>query len=148
MLHYLIYMSHATHPMSDNNLDEILATAVKNNIEKDITGMLVFIDEQSAFSDHGRFIQVLEGSEETVKDIYKTISKDDRHNQITELFSYPIKQRNFPDWSMGFKRVSDASSVPDELNKWFDPDHFPKAMNKEGMNIPLTYLRSFYDIHK
>ncbi|RFZ90966.1 BLUF domain-containing protein [Mucilaginibacter conchicola] len=148
MLYYLIYMSRAAKPMSDTELDDLLAVAVKNNKELGITGMLLYVDEQSVISQHGRFIQVLEGPEETVKKIYSTINKDERHFHVMELFGYPLKERNFPDWSMGFKRLNDTSSVPDEVSKWFDPEGFPEPMNKDNVNVPLTYLRSFYDMHK
>lgn len=147
MLYYLIYMSRATKPMSDTELDELLSVAVKNNKSLNVSGMLLYLNEENSLYPHGRFIQVLEGDENVIKGLYKKISGDDRHFNIVELFSFPLRQRNFPDWSMGFKRL-EGDEVPSDIKSWFDPDSFPEPMNKDSVNIPLTYLTSFYDMNR
>lgn len=147
MLYYLIYMSRASKHIGESELESLLAKSVKNNQDLGVTGMLLHINEQNALNLHGLFIQVLEGPQDVVKALYDKISKDARHTHIVTLFSYQLEKRNFPDWSMGFKRI-DSEALPAELKGWFDPDTFPEPMNKDRMNIPLTYLQSFYNMHK
>ncbi|MBL4677983.1 MAG: BLUF domain-containing protein [Mucilaginibacter sp.] len=146
-LFYLIYMSRAARKMHPEDLDEIRIRAVANNRKKDITGMLLFIEEKSELDGWGRFIQVLEGQEEAVRNLYRSIRRDSRHQEVIELFTYHIDRRNFPAWSMGFKRLG-SEELPPEVKGWFDPRNFPDTTGKERLNIPLNYLRSFYDLYR
>lgn len=54
-------------------------------------------------------IQVLEGEEADVRERYETIEHDHRHHRAIVLLEEHIEQRAFPDWSMGFKRLSHAT---------------------------------------
>jgi hypothetical protein len=50
-------------------------------------------------------MQVLEGDERTVEKLYSTIEKDPRHRGCAQLRWEVIRERRFPDWSMGFKNL-------------------------------------------
>lgn len=111
----LLYISSATKPMTEDDLLNILKVARSNNAKKGITGMLLYIGES--------FIQVLEGEENEIDNLYKIIKKDPRHANCTILEKTPITERKFPDWSMGFKKITDAQIDDVEgLNKFFDND--------------------------
>ncbi|MCA9252039.1 MAG: BLUF domain-containing protein [Phycisphaerae bacterium] len=99
---HLIYASAATEPFSDEALLELLAKARRNNASLGVTGMLLYSE--------GSFFQVLEGEENVVRDLFRTICKDKRHTQVTEIIFEPIGQRIFGEWSMSF-----ASMTHDEL---------------------------------
>ena len=48
----------------------------------------------------------------------RVICKDPRNTGIVKLVEEEIKERDFPDWSMGFKNLKDCS--PDELPGFTD----------------------------
>jgi hypothetical protein len=97
-MRYLIYMSSAYKLLSDEELLDILTDSRKNNAAKNLTGMLLYGE--------GAFVQVLEGDAEAVDLTFKRIQLDYRHRNIITIISGEIEQRNFPEWSMGFKTVN------------------------------------------
>jgi hypothetical protein len=52
------------------------------------------------------FLQLIEGEEPVVKQLYKTIAKDGRHQSSMIMREGPISVRFFSDWSMAFKSLS------------------------------------------
>ena len=118
----LVYASSAVHPMQPNDLEPLLEEARTKNDRLDITGMLLYRD--------GRFLQALEGSQHTVRSIYDTIRKDERHTSVITLRERLVDTREFPGWAMGFTNLDRTN--PDELpegcvpflNGAFSPDHF------------------------
>jgi hypothetical protein len=116
---HLIYISSATSWPSENDLQELLELAQKRNLSKAITGMLLY--------DNATYMQVLEGSEEDVHDIYKSIRKDPRNNGHVLLVQEKISQRAFPKWSMGFENLKDLSSA----NHPGFQDIFNRKLDKE-----------------
>ena len=95
---HLNYASRITSDISEDEILDILSAARKNNKANDVSGMLLY--------ENGSFLQILEGEEETVNDLFEHISKDDRHNSIVKIISEAIAQRDFSDWSMGFANIS------------------------------------------
>ena len=91
----LVYVSSATLPFSGEDLRDLLATCRKNNAELRVTGMLLYKD--------GNFMQVLEGDEEAVRGLYARIEEDPRHGGEITLQQGFTEERQFPDWSMGFR---------------------------------------------
>ena len=96
----VIYISTATARLPGDDLDDILARSRRNNPVADLTGMLVYAD--------GSFIQALEGAEPDVDRVMDRIAKDPRHRDIVVLARYPVAERQFPGWSMGFRRYDGA----------------------------------------
>ena len=95
MLCHLVYRSTAAVPMRDADLAELLAHARTKNETQDITGMLLYKDR--------RFIQLLEGHEESVLETFERIRRDDRHQDVELLWLRYAQYRDFPDWTMGFQ---------------------------------------------
>ena len=54
----------------------------------------------------GNFIQVLEGSEKDVNEIYQSIAADGRNTGNVIIEKEEINERTFADWSMGFKHLT------------------------------------------
>ena len=79
MVYYLVYISSATWLMSDEELAALLMECRTNNERLQVTGMLLYKE--------GNFIQVLEGEQETVEQLYIKIRADVRHTGATELSS-------------------------------------------------------------
>jgi hypothetical protein len=111
----LTYLSSATEPFTREQLEELLAQARPKNERLGVTGMMLYAG--------GNFIQTLEGEEDSVTDLYSTIEKDQRHREIMVMLREKVKERSFPDWSMGFEMVSDeeASKIPG-FNAWLQND--------------------------
>jgi len=107
----LTYLSSATEPFSREQLEELLSQARPKNERLGVTGMMLYAG--------GNFIQTLEGEEDAVTSLYTTIEKDPRHREIMIMLREQVKERSFPDWSMGFEMVSDeeAEKIPG-FNGW------------------------------
>lgn len=111
----MLYISSAVKPMTDEELLQILNVARRNNAKRGISGMLLYCGDS--------FIQVLEGEEQELESLFKTIKKDPRHANVTILEKKQITERKFSEWSMGFKKLSDADlSNIEGLNRFFDND--------------------------
>lgn len=108
MLQQLIYMSASTQEVSADALEQILEVSRRNNIAKQITGLLVVKGTT--------FLQVLEGESEVIKPLFQKLRQDQRHRQISIVSWETIDQRNFPQWSMGFKNLADIPTHSDLLD--------------------------------
>ncbi len=100
-LYCLVYTSVASQKMSDEHLQALLIKARLNNTSSNITGMLLYLDPY--------FIQILEGMEETVTEMFNIIKQDPRHHKIRLIYKRPIAERAFPNWTMGFNKITDES---------------------------------------
>lgn len=100
-LNCLVYVSLANQEMSDEHLKSLLKKAREKNASLNITGMLLFRD--------GFFMQALEGDPDDVNNLFSTIAKDARHRDVILIYNKPIKDRGFPDWTMGFNKIDDQS---------------------------------------
>ncbi|MCF8210111.1 MAG: BLUF domain-containing protein [Rhodoferax sp.] len=97
----LVYVSSANTTFSNQELLDLLIRAREKNHSLGISGMLLYKG--------GNFMQALEGEEETVKKLFKTIQTDPRHHSTEVLLEEPITERSFADWSMGFRDLSDPA---------------------------------------
>ena len=97
-MHHIIYLSWATVPFTDRQLQELLLVARQRNAELAITGILLYGNEC--------FIQLLEGEEDVVQELYAQIKQDARHGNIITFTNKPVAQRVFTDWTMAFHSVS------------------------------------------
>ena len=88
-----IYASRASEEFVEAELADLMQTSRGNNVRSELTGMLLYCE--------GSFFQVLEGEEEAVHSIYKTIEKDPRHADMIKIIEEGISERAFGDWSMG-----------------------------------------------
>ena len=97
----LIYVSSAQVPFSNRDLSALLETSRRNNALIDVTGMLVYRD--------GNFMQAIEGEEQTIHRLQDKIERDPRHGGLITLLTQRIEARQFPEWSMGFRNLSDPA---------------------------------------
>ena len=105
-MYFVVYVSSAVEPFSKQELVDLLAKSRENNAKLDLTGMLLYKD--------GNFMQVLEGQEDVVRGLVARIERDPRHRGLLMLLQGPIAERQFPDWSMGFRDLNspDVRAVP------------------------------------
>ena len=95
----LIYLSHATRPMTQAALIELLTQARERNLSEDITGLLLY--------GKGKFLQILEGNARSVNAIYECIVKDNRNYGHVLIQIKSIEERRFSRWAMGFRNLSE-----------------------------------------
>jgi hypothetical protein len=102
----LVYASSALQPFTERELLDLLQKARQKNTKLGVTGMLLYKD--------GNFLQTLEGEQQVVTELVKTIELDPRHKGVLVLLRRTSEQRDFPDWSMGFRDLAnqDAANLP------------------------------------
>lgn len=76
----------------DEIIKDIISASKKNNSETGITGVL--------FYHEGRFLQVIEGEEEDLRELMEHIKKDTRHKNVTYLIDDAERERCFGSWKM------------------------------------------------
>ena len=118
--------------MNEAELLEILAISRKNNQAKNITGMLIYGE--------GTFIQVIEGNDGDLENLYKKIELDPRHKNLIKLTEGTLKKRNFSDWSMGFKSVN-AEELK-MLEGYVDPKN-KKFLGENNEHTAISVLKTF-----
>ena len=80
--------------MTEANLCALCRSAQKYNATAQITGILTF--------HNGAFAQILEGSEQALRDLLGRITEDTRHYNLRVSADGPIDQRCYADWSLEY----------------------------------------------
>lgn len=101
----LIYSSAATVPMTPQALKEILDDARSGNTKRDVTGLLVYVDDV--------FLQILEGEREVVIGLMSQIARDRRHYSVKVFREAEVAERTFASWRMAY-----VTPRADELAAW------------------------------
>lgn len=131
----LVYVSSATQAFSQAALLALLEISRRNNEPAGITGLLLYRD--------GNFMQVLEGEDTAVTTTHARINKDERHDGLITLLKEPIPQRDFGDWSMGFRNLDsmEIRSVAG-YNEFMNEDWKGRPI-RETPHRALTLLQVF-----
>ena len=92
--------------MTRADLMKLLKQSRNKNERLGVTGLLLY--------DHGTFMQILEGSKETVLGMMQQIEVDSRHQGVKTLEMRKLAKRYYPNWSMAFLDPSapELSRVP------------------------------------
>lgn len=93
-----IYSSTAVKPFTVDELVALLKKSQENNIKVALTGLLVHKD--------GQFMQLLEGPEANVRKTLKKIEADQRHKNVVTLLEGTTDDRQFSEWTMGFRDLN------------------------------------------
>ena len=89
----VLYCSHATGLMTQDELAKIVETSQRNNPLRGVTGLLVY--------GGGMFLQWLEGPRPAVEALMETLSTDPRHETIVRLQVLEgLNERLYPRWIM------------------------------------------------
>lgn len=115
----LVYSSRAVVGFGLDDLDDLLAHSREANARVDVTGLLLFTDH--------RFLQLLEGPAEAVREKMTFIAEDPRHDDVTVLLEEDVPSRQFPDWSMGYAAEDTVQrvDVPGHRTTFDDIDFLP-----------------------
>lgn len=102
----VIYESVATNPPAAETSGDILRGARPFNGMNGITGLLLAAND--------RYMQVLEGPDESVSAAMERIVADPRHHRIEVLADGPIAQRAFADWAMAYRDAGHPADLLEE----------------------------------
>ncbi|MUP45409.1 BLUF domain-containing protein [Gramella sp. BOM4] len=78
----IAYVSQKSPSTSEQEIKDLLRKSQTNNIERDISGILVYSD--------GNFFQVTEGEPEIITSLFNKIKADNRHENIIVIFNHSI----------------------------------------------------------
>lgn len=98
MLSQLVYVSNRKPSCTAEEIEKILVSCKKNNPPLNITGVLLYSDT--------KFIQLVEGDAKVITTLYDKIKLDARHSNPMMLSYGPIKEKSFPSWHMGSKKMA------------------------------------------
>lgn len=142
-MYHIIYVSQAERPMTDDELAAILKKSRDYNTRDGISGLLIY--KYSRSENRANFMQLLEGEKEKVLDAFRRIRADKRHHTKVVLEEGEIDERNFPDWSMGFRNVKQEQLAAFEGYSDLGSDEFWKRAKCGDLSEPLEIMLSFYD---
>lgn len=118
----IIYASAACHKMSKAELEDILSHARHYNAQNNISGMLLY--------HAGSFLQILEGEAQQLDALVAKIQRDPRHNAFKLLLRTTSKEREFPEWTMGFV---DTTGLDQDMEGFIAYEQaFEDALNDQG----------------
>ncbi|MFT5631284.1 MAG: hypothetical protein ACI9HB_002463 [Gammaproteobacteria bacterium] len=143
LVKHIVYVSQATKSFSTDDLAELLTHSRARNSTDEVTGLLVY-----RYNDdfkRGNFLQVLEGPEDALEDVWRRISSDPRHHTIIVLEEGESQTRMFADWSMGFRNVDALDLAKFNGFAELGSDEFWEDAKKQALPDALVTLRSFYD---
>ena len=141
-MRYIVYVSQTKKPFSEDELLKLLKHSRQRNTKESITGLLVYRFNEDY--DRGNFIQVLEGPEKQLEDVWSRISKDPRHHTIVVVEEGHIQERMFKDWSMGFKNVDSKDLCSFQGFSDLGSDKFWEDIDPGKVSSALELARSFY----
>ena len=108
-IHFVIYVSRATAPLTAEALTELHRQVREANRQAGISGCLLYQD--------GCFMQMLEGRFEVLRALIDRIRADARHGDFRLVIEGPAQRRVFRDWGMVLHDLSGASGDID-FTRW------------------------------
>jgi hypothetical protein len=140
---YIVYVSQAAKAFSTDDLAGLLTHSRKRNSADGVSGLLVY--RYNSDFKRGNFLQVLEGTDDALDDVWRRISGDPRHHTIIVLDEGKSETRMFGDWSMGFRNVDESDLAKFAGFSELGSDAFWQDAKKQALPDALSTLRSFYD---
>ena len=96
----LVYCSVAKPDLTEKDISDILTVSREFNDRNNITGCLIYYEDE--------FVQILEGEEKIVRELYGRIEKDHRHSEVTLISTEDKKERTFSNWTMFYSAFDDT----------------------------------------
>jgi hypothetical protein len=138
MLSQLVYTSTRKSNCSEKEIENILEACKRNNPSLSITGVLLYSDN--------KFIQLVEGEFKVITTLYDKIKTDPRHEDTRMISLSPIKEKSFPSWHMGAKKIVGSpvdfkTDISDEDSKIFQ--NLLEGKEESGVKA-LNLLKKFF----
>lgn len=110
-MYTMIYRSKAIPTLEPSEITTLLEKARIYNRKHGITGCLLFHNRE--------FLQLIEGEENKVKELYGRIEKDDRHYDLYTLVGEKSKTRAFENWNMLYDNFDMTANQAEVKKKLF-----------------------------
>jgi hypothetical protein len=131
-LYQLLYQSAAFMAFDTPELLALLRQCRARNAAQDITGLLLYAAD-------GRFLQLLEGDQSAVHDLYHNrIARDPRHFDCRVLREGPCQERTFGTWAMSFRPAPGQDFR--ELPGYVAPDDPSRLVPRPDTQLELIAL--------
>lgn len=99
----VVYVSEALVYFDNMALESLAAESAALNFERGVTGYLYF--------EKDRFVQYIEGDEDTVDELMDVIARDTRHRVLHSVTEDDLSERRFPSWHMRQLRRNELVQV-------------------------------------
>lgn len=99
----LTYLSKPTKPFTNADFDDIESKSVDANNARDVTGLLIVNGD--------RILQILEGREDAVRELYDKIEADSRHTVVKLVSAVEDEVRLLLTWSMVVRGLTGIPAV-------------------------------------
>ena len=131
-LHNLFYCS-----LAKEDILDILKCSRRNNEKIKITGILVYWKKTN------QFLQLLEGEENVILNLYDKICMDNRHSLSRIIYQENILERGFEGWTMAFKSIDEVDTSGIDGFSEFSKLGFTNERTKVSPSIAINLLQSF-----
>jgi hypothetical protein len=133
----LFYCSLAKKDISKDDILSILSWSRQYNKKNDITGILLYWKKTN------QFMQVLEGKENILLNLYDKICKDNRHSLIKIIYQEGIMERGFKDWTMAFQGIDEIDTSSLDGFSEFSKLDFTTERTNISPSIAINLIQSF-----
>lgn len=141
---YIVYVSQAVKPFNASELGDLLEYSRVRNASDEVTGLLVY--RYNTDYGRGNFLQVLEGPDDKLDNVWNRIASDSRHHTIVVIEEGSLETRMFSDWSMGFKNVEARDLADFEGFADMGSDAFWERAEASTLTEALDVLKGFCDV--
>lgn len=131
----LTYLSKPTASFTDADLDDIEDKSVGANNARDVTGLLIVHDDS--------ILQILEGREEAVRELYAKIAKDSRHTISKVVCEREDEERLLLTWSMV---VRETTNIPAEISEQYQQVYDELLDSESRTEITIDHIDLFKTI--
>ncbi len=117
----ICYVSACKTNLSLSDYNDLFNISVVKNELNNVYGVLIY--------HQGKFLQIIEGEDQTINDLFKKIEVDPRHYSIIKILDEPINTYHFKTYKTGFNIVNTPRLLR-EFNEYLNKN------SKAQMNIP------------
>ena len=121
-LRRVVYGSTAVAEFAEADLKTLLHDARERNAARGISGILLYAERA--------FFQVLEGPDDEITSLLESLLRDSRHHAIAVLLDQKIDERDFAEWSMGYRRLESIDEIPG-FSDWMNPQTERSTVDKD-----------------
>jgi len=127
----LTYRSKISPELTIAEIENILIDARKRNNARGITGCLVYFEES--------IVQILEGEESNVLQLFDKIKSDNRHHRLDLLWEGLSRQRYFPNWDMALYAPTDDAEYYDSKEIFITNMTLLADLSKKNTSALLSF---------
>ena len=137
-MYLIIYISDYTgsEESIEKDLKQICSSAKKRNPELEITGAL--------FYHNRKFLQVIEGKQESLENLLDILAKDTRHTNITRIIDDRVSERAFSDWNMDSFNLNELQHIDENIVRYLKETSYELLTEIEA-EVFIDVLRSYLE---